>query len=125
MISIIDDDDIVRDAIGDLLQSLGHKIATFESAEDFLQSGCLRETACVIADVQMAGLNGLDLQDRLLADGHRTPVIFVTAFPEERYRKRAMSAGAVCFLSKPFNEDCLIRCLDTALDGSRIEKSST
>jgi FixJ family two-component response regulator len=124
MISIVDDDHIVRDAICDLLQSLGHEIATFESAEHFLGSGRLGETSCLITDVQMPGLSGLDLQSRLMADGHRTPVIFVTAFPEERHRKRAMSAGAVGFLSKPFSEDCLIKCLDTALNGSRGKRSS-
>ena len=122
---IFDDDYIVRDAIGDLLQSLGHEIATFESAEHFLESGCLRETLCLISDVQMPGLNGLDLHSRLLADGHRMPVIFVTAFPEERLRKRAMNAGAVGFLTKPFNEDCLIRCLYTALNGTWEKKPSS
>ncbi|HEY7299258.1 MAG TPA: response regulator [Xanthobacteraceae bacterium] len=124
MISIIDDDHIVRDAIGDLLQSLGHKTETFQSAEHFLQSGRLGETSCLITDLQLPGLNGLDLQSRLLADGHRTPVIFVTAFPEERYRSRAISAGAVGFLSKPFNETCLIRCLHTALNASPKPTSS-
>lgn len=124
MIAIVDDDHIVREAMSDLLQSLGHKTATFESAEHFLQSGRLGETSCLITDVQMPGLSGLDLQSELLAKRHRTPVIFVTAFPEERYRNRAMSAGAVGFLSKPFNEDCLIRCLETALNGSRRERSS-
>jgi FixJ family two-component response regulator len=115
MISIVDDDSFVREAVGDLLQSLGYKAATFDSAEDFLDSGCVEETACLIADVQMPGLNGLDLQSQLMAGGHRMPVIFITAFPEEKVRKRAMSAGAVGFLSKPFEENCLISCLESAL----------
>src|ERR1700751_938637 len=105
MISIVDDDDCVREAIGDLVQSLGHETATFESAEDFLESGRVADTSCLITDVQMPGLNGLELQSQLRADGHRTPVIFVTAFPEDKNRKRAMNGGAVGFLSKPFDEN--------------------
>jgi FixJ family two-component response regulator len=115
MISIVDDDDCVREAIGDLVQALGHETATFDSAEAFLESGRITDTSCLIADVQMPGLTGLDLQSQLRADGHRTPVIFVTAFPDEKQQKRAMNAGAVAFLSKPFEENALIDCLDTAL----------
>ena len=115
MISIVDDDHFVRDAVGDLVQSLGYEVATFESAEHFLRSRRLAETACLITDVQMPGLSGLDLQSRIAADGHRIPLIFLTAFPEERCRMRAMRAGAVGFLSKPFDEGSLISCLKTAL----------
>ena len=115
MISIVDDDHFVRDAVGDLVQSLGYEVATFESAGHFLRSRRLAETACLITDVQMPGLSGLDLQSRIAADGHRIPVIFLTAFPEERFRRRAMRAGAVGFLSKPFDEESLINCLKTAL----------
>jgi FixJ family two-component response regulator len=117
-ISIIDDDGIVRDAIGDLIQSLGYEVAIFESAEDFLQSGRLAETSCLITDLQMPGLTGLELQCQLVAEGHQTPVIFVTAFPEEKFRRRAMDAGAVCFLSKPFDEGALTSCVETALNVS-------
>jgi len=115
MISIIDDDHFARDAIGDLVQSLGYDVATFESAERFLESGRLAETSCLITDLHMPGLDGLELQSRLVADGDCTPVIFVTAFPEEKFRERAISAGAVGFLSKPFDESSLIHCLETAL----------
>ena len=114
-ISIIDDDQVVREATGDLVQSLGYEVATFESAERFLESGRLAETLCLITDLQMPGLSGLDLQSRLIAEGQRIPVIFITAFPEERFRRRAMNAGAVGFLSKPFDEESLIRYLETAL----------
>ena len=114
-ISIIDDDQVVREATGDLVQSLGYDVLTFESAERFLESGRLAETSCLITDLHMPGLSGLDLQSRLIAEGQRIPVIFVTAFPEERFRRQAMDAGAVGFLSKPFDEESLIRSLETAL----------
>jgi len=117
MISIVDDDSFVREAVGDLVESLGYKAATFPSAEDFLESGSVGETTCLITDLQMPGLNGLDLQSQLMADGHRMPVIFITAFPEEKVRKCALRAGAVAFLSKPFEENSLISCLKTALRG--------
>ena len=113
-ISIIDDDPIVREAIADLVQSLGYEAATFESAEQFLASGAVAETSCLITDLQMPGQSGLELQKQLLAEGHRTPVIFVTAFAEEKFRNRAMTAGAVAFLSKPFRDDTLIDCVKNA-----------
>ena len=116
IISIIDDDCIVREAVADLLQSLGYEVTAFESAEDFLGSGSLTETSCIITDLQMRGLDGLELQSRLIVQGHPTPVIFITAFPQERFRKRAMNAGAVGFLSKPFAEDDLIACVEKALN---------
>ena len=121
MISIIDDDHFARGAIGDLVQSLGYEVSTFESAERFLESGRLAETSCLITDLHMPGLDGLELQSRLVADGDCTPVIFVTAFPEEKFRERAISAGAVGFLSKPFDESSLIHCLETALNTSTAE----
>ena len=117
-ISIIDDDPIVREAIADLVQSLGYEAATFESAEQFLASGAVAETSCLITDLQMPGQSGLELQKQLLAEGHRTPVIFVTAFPEEKFRNRAMTAGAVAFLSKPFRDDTLIECVKAVLNSN-------
>ena len=115
MISIVDDDQAVRNAIKALIRSLGYRVATFSSAEEFLKSERLHETSCLISDVQMPGLNGIELQDRLTANGHRIPIIFVTAFPDERVRDRAMQSGAVSFMSKPFSEANLIVCLDRAL----------
>jgi len=117
-ISIIDDDPIVREAIADLVQSLGYEAATFESAEQFLESGAVAATSCLITDLQMPGQSGLELQKQLLAEGHRTPVIFVTAFPEEKFRNRAMTAGAVAFLSKPFRDDTLIDCVKNTLNST-------
>ena len=115
VISIVDDDRFVRDAIGELVQSLGYRTAVFPSAEQFLESGCIGETACLITDLQMPGMSGLDLQIRLRDDGFDTPIIFVSAFPEERYRTRALDAGAVAFLSKPFEEQSLVESINAAL----------
>jgi FixJ family two-component response regulator len=116
VISIIDDDASVRAATGNLLRSLGYPVCTFVSAEEFLRSAHLNDTSCVIADVQMPGMSGVDLQSWLLTQGYRVPFIFITAFPEKTMRARALKAGAVCFLTKPFDRLTLIRCLDTALE---------
>jgi FixJ family two-component response regulator len=114
VIAIIDDDPFVRQAIDDLLRSLGYRTATFASAEDFLQSSCIRETTCLISDVQMPGLSGVDLQRVLVAEGNRTPMIFITAYFDERIRQNVMEAGALGYLSKPFDEDCLIALLESS-----------
>jgi FixJ family two-component response regulator len=116
MISIVDDDSSVRAAANILVKSLGYATATFASAEEFLESGRLGDTACLITDVQMPGMSGVDLQSHLIANGHCTPVIFVTAYPEEAIRERALDAGACGFLVKPFREESLIACLDRALE---------
>ena len=115
VISIVDDDASVRDAMNGFVRSLGYVAATFRSAEEFLCSERLNDTSCLIADVQMPGLGGLELQGHLIAEGHPLPMIFVTAFPEERIRTRALKAGAFGFLSKPFEEETLIDCLNKAL----------
>jgi FixJ family two-component response regulator len=123
MISIIDDDEFMLDAVRNLVRSLGYSAAVFSSAEDYLRSDYLRESACVIADVQMPGMTGVDLQDRLVADGLRTPIIFMTAYSDERVQKRVMDAGAFGFLSKPFDDECLIKCIDEALGGSGVRST--
>jgi FixJ family two-component response regulator len=115
LISIIDDDAQARDGIGELIESLGYKAVTFSSAEHFLGSGLIAETTCLITDLQMPGLNGLELQEALRAKGYHTPVILITAYPNENHRKRALDGGAVGFLSKPFDEASLIRCLTAAI----------
>ena len=115
MISIVDDDESVREATKGLARSLGYGVATFASAEDFLQSNQIDDTECVISDVQMPGLSGVELQSQLIAHGNRTPIIFITAYQEEKTRARAMKAGAIGVLSKPFNEDSLIKFINTAL----------
>ena len=91
LISIVDDDESMREATKGLVRSLGYQAATFSSAEEFLQSDSVDSTSCLIADVQMPGLSGIDLQRRLIARGSRMPTIFITAFPEEPARARAMS----------------------------------
>jgi FixJ family two-component response regulator len=118
MISIVDDDQAVRDATRALIRSLGYRVATFASAEEFLASERLHDTSCLISDVQMPGVTGIELQDRLVAGGHRIPIIFMTAFPDDRVRDRAMRSGAVSFMSKPFSETNLIVCLDRALQAA-------
>ena len=115
VISIIDDDPSVREATQSLVRSLGYSAEVFSSAEEYLKSDRIRESSCVITDLHMPGMSGADLQDRLIADGHRIPIIFVTAFFEERVRARVISAGALGFLRKPFADESLIQCLDKAL----------
>jgi FixJ family two-component response regulator len=116
MISIVDDDALVREATADLITSLGYQALTFASAEQFLASEHVNETACLITDLQMSGLSGLDLQSHWLAGGYRTPIIFITAFPKDGARARALEAGAVAFLSKPFEEESLIGSIEIALN---------
>jgi FixJ family two-component response regulator len=120
IISIIDDDKNVRTAIEGLIATLGFVARTFASAEQFLASADCDSTSCLITDVQMAGLNGLDLHARLMAQGKAIPVIFITAFPDDRIQRRAESLGAKGFLSKPFETQALVQCIHDALgDGSK------
>ena len=115
VIAIVDDDESFRRATTSFVRSLGYGTATFESAEAFLKSDRFCDTDCLITDVQMPGMTGIELQGRLIADGHRLPVIFITAFPEMRARAQALAAGAIGFLAKPFNDQNLITCLNEAL----------
>ena len=115
VISIVDDDPFVRQATDALVRSLGYRTATFGSAEDFLQSSYVHETTCVISDVQMPGLSGVDLQRVLIAQGYVTLIIFVTACPDERICRKVMQAGAIGYLTKPFDEESLVQHLRTAL----------
>jgi FixJ family two-component response regulator len=117
LISIVDDDDTVRAATESLVRSLGFKTRTFASAELFLQSSSLSETRCLILDVQMPNMGGIELQDHLSKLGFKMPIIFITAYPDESVRQRALQAGAVGFLLKPF-EVCgqrFVDCLHEAL----------
>jgi FixJ family two-component response regulator len=115
LISIVDDDESIRESTKGLVRSLGYRAATFASAEEFLQSDSVDNTSCLITDVQMPGLSGIDLQRGLIARGVEMPTIFITAFPEEGTRLRALTAGAFGYLGKPFSEESLIKCLDKAL----------
>ncbi len=101
-----------------LVRSLGYQSCVFRCAEEFLTSPQLNDTSCVIADVQMPGMSGMELQDALAVRRPHIPVIFITAFPEERIRKRAEAGGAVAFFSKPVDGHALIECLDAALRSS-------
>jgi FixJ family two-component response regulator len=116
-VSIVDDDDAVRTATQTFVRSLGYRTAAFASAEDFLKAP-ERDTAdCLIADIQMPGMSGLDLQRELAQKRPSLPIIFITAFPEERIRQQAMAAGAACLLAKPYEGDVLIEYIEKALAG--------
>jgi FixJ family two-component response regulator len=117
VISIIDDDPSVREATRSLVRSLGYQAQAFSSAEEYLQSSHVENSSCLITDLHMPGMSGADLQDRLIADGRRIPIIFMTAYFEERIRDQVMDAGALGFLRKPFDDESLIACLDKALNG--------
>lgn len=119
VISVIDDDASVRAATNNLLSSHGYLVHTFASAEEFLRSAQVKDLSCVIADVQMPAMSGLDLLTHMRTRGYNAPFIFITAFPEERVRARALKAGAICFLAKPFAGPALINCVETALNGHR------
>jgi FixJ family two-component response regulator len=115
VISVIDDDRSVRIATYRFLRSLGYVAHRFASAAEFLRSPYLNETSCVISDVQMPGISGVELQHLLNSQGRSMPIIFITAFPGEDIRSRAMKAGAVGFLRKPFDVAALIECINIAL----------
>jgi FixJ family two-component response regulator len=116
VISIIDDDASIRAGLNNLVRSLGYVVSAFASAEAFLQSAQLHNTWCVIADVRMPGTSGVQLQSDLRRQGYRVPFIFITAVPDECIRRQALNDGAICFLTKPFNEDILIDCLNSAVE---------
>ena len=118
MIAIVDDDPAVREATERLVRSLGYRASAFGSADEFLESGQVHDTSCLITDLHMPGLSGTELQDCLIARGHCIPIIFITADPDENVRQRAMKAGAVGFLSKPYRDDHLLGYLDSALKAS-------
>ena len=115
MIAIVDDDASVREALKALVRSLGYGVSTFGSAQAFLNCEKINDISCVITDVQMPGMSGIELLARLKADGHRFPVMVITAFPDDGVRDRAMQHGASGFLTKPFSQVSLIDCLDRAL----------
>jgi FixJ family two-component response regulator len=115
LIVCVDDDQAICEAMSALLKALGFAAETFLSAEALLHSGALDDIACLITDVQLGGMSGLQLQTRLIELGYRIPIIMITAFPDERIRNRALSAGVVCFLSKPFLKADLLSCIHSAL----------
>ena len=115
-VSIVDDDDSVRGTLQELLRSAGFSSRTFESAEDFLGSGKQQHTACLITDIRMPGMSGLELQARLNAEHCRIPTIFITAHGDEEMRLKALREGAVEFLPKPFDDEILVESVRAALE---------
>lgn len=116
MVVIIEDDESYRVAVRRLLKSAGFSVQSFASAEDFLNSGEQRETGCLIADIRMPGMSGLDLQSKLNSDHCPIPTIFITAHGDEKMRLQAMRGGAVKFLAKPFDGEVLIEAVRVALE---------
>src|SRR3989475_3322093 len=116
VVSIVDDDDLMRAALQGLLKAVGLPARAFASAEEFLQSGQQHETACLIADIRMPGMSGLELQAKLNAERCRIPTIFITAHGDAKMRMQAMRAGAVEFLAKPFDDEVLLENVRAALE---------
>jgi len=115
LVAIVDDDELMRSALQALLKEAGFPARAFASGEEFLRSGAQHLSSCLIADVRMPGMSGLDLQARLSAERVRIPIIFITAHGEERTRMQALRAGAVDFLVKPFDDEALLRSVRAAL----------
>ena len=115
LIAVVDDDAAMLEALQGLMRSLGFAAEAFASGQAFLSSPHLGRTACLIADVHMPGMSGLDLHDQLVASGQRIPTILITAYPNDQARARALGAGVVCYLVKPFGEGDLLRCLRSIL----------
>jgi FixJ family two-component response regulator len=119
LIAVVDDDASIRLATDSLLRSRGYAVCTFASPEDFLRSAKLNETACVITDVRMPVMGGVELQAVLRAQGCTVPFVFITAFPEGVVRTQAMNGGATCFLTKPFDAPTLVKYVEAALGTRR------
>jgi FixJ family two-component response regulator len=125
LISIVDDDQLYRESMRKLVALMGYTVEAFPSAADFLASPFLPETTCLIVDVHMPGLTGVELHRHLVGAGYAIPTILVTAYPDEVVKDRALKDGVVCYLSKPVDDDHLEQCLRSALQpGTPIEKNS-
>jgi FixJ family two-component response regulator len=118
LISIVDDDDALRNSLDDLIRSIGFRTQGFPSADAFLSSNQACDTACLILDVRMPGMNGLELQRQMVAANWRIPIIFITSHADDDARARALEAGAVAFLYKPFREEDLLTAINAALKHS-------
>ena len=118
LISIVDDDDSLRNSLDNLIRSVGFRAQGFPSAEAFLSSNQVHDTACLILDVRLPGMNGLELQRRIVEANWRIPVIFITSHADGDARARALEAGAVAYLYKPFREEELLNAIDAALNHS-------
>ena len=122
LISIVDDDESVREATKGLIRAAGFRAETFVSAQDFLKSDGARRASCLILDMQMPGMTGLELLERLAASGHPVPTILITAYPDNRARERALKVGVICYLRKPFSEDHLLDCIESALRQANADR---
>lgn len=116
LIAVVDDDQSVREGLENLISSVGFEVKPFASAEDFLDSDTLLQTDCAILDVCLPGISGLELQQRLAADGKSIPVIIITAQGDDQTQDEAVAAGAIAFLNKPFKEEVLLTALESALN---------
>jgi FixJ family two-component response regulator len=125
LISVVDDDESTRKSTTLLIESFGFQAAGFESAESLLKSGQLHQTSCLIVDVQMPGMNGLQLQSHLAAVGCKIPIIFITAYDNKESRQQAMQAGAAAFLSKPFNDELLLETIRATLRDDKGRAKTT
>ena len=121
VIAIVDDDELAREATIDLVKSMGFIAKAFERAEDFLKSDCLHSSSCLITDVLMPGMTGIELHNRLVEAGNITPTILITSFPNDRDRARARQTGAICYLAKPFRDEELLACVRSALEPRKAE----
>ena len=119
LVVIVDDDQSLRNATRDLLKAAGFSTATFEDAESFLGSASRASASCLVADMRMPGMTGLELYQALVASGHGIPTVIITAHPEEPTQARAREAGITCYLSKPFAPDDLLECVGEALAKSQ------
>jgi FixJ family two-component response regulator len=117
LLSVVDDDEMLRESLPDLLREFGFAARAFSSGQEFLSSDYVDETRCLILDVAMPGMSGLDLQEELKRRGQAIPIIFITGQKDEDIRKRALRQGAVKFLYKPFSDDALLDAVNAALDG--------
>ena len=124
LISIVEDNRLFRESMRRLLRSLGYTVEAFPSAADFLAFGRLGETACLIADIQMPGMTGLELYARLIELGYSIPTILVTAYPDEAARSRSLKDGIVCYLRKPFDDNDLADCVRKAVGGGKPPEGS-
>ena len=119
LISIIDDDEDVREAIAGLMKSRGFTVEAFPSALDFLAYPNVRDTSCLIADVHMPRMTGIELHRRLVESGYAIPTILITAYPDDSVRARALADGIICYLTKPCDEDALFGCVSSALERAK------
>ena len=115
IVSIVDDDASVRNSVSALVRALGYTPHAFPSAEDFLNSAAAESADCLVADIRMPGMSGIELQQVLATKGTKLPIVFITAFPEDHVKRKVLAAGAVGLLSKPYDGDVLVSCIESAL----------